>query len=126
MTPSSGAKFPKGRSDWRWLYPEIPAKLKAARAEGYSLLFYVAFLRRANARCKIAHFFRRFKVVIFSNQAGISKGNTREADICGKITDLMKQVHLAFTFTFNFAFAFGLHAYFSTAWFSNSSHRDDC
>lgn len=67
MRPKSGAKFPKSRSDWGWLFPQVPERLKKLHSEGYG-------------------------VVIFTNQAGIGKGHVKAADIKGKILDLGKEV----------------------------------
>jgi len=50
-----------------WFSPEVPIKLRALHKEGY-------------------------KVVIFTNQAGIGTGTTSAATIKGKIMDLIKEV----------------------------------
>jgi bifunctional polynucleotide phosphatase/kinase len=71
IKPKSGKVFPKGRSDWVWLFPEVPKKLKALHAEGK-------------------------KVVIFTNQGGISTGTTPAKDIRGKILDLQKELGFPF------------------------------
>jgi polynucleotide 5'-kinase 3'-phosphatase len=71
IKPKSGKVFPKGRSDWVWLFPEVPKKLKALHAEGK-------------------------KVVIFTNQAGIGTGTTPAKDIRGKILDLQKELGFPF------------------------------
>ncbi len=34
VEPKSGAKFPRNRTDWVWLYPEIPDKLKQLHKDG--------------------------------------------------------------------------------------------
>lgn len=66
--PKSGAKFAKNRNDWAWLYPDVPKKLKELHdKEGY-------------------------KVVIFTNQAGIEKKNTSAKDITNKILDLQQEL----------------------------------
>jgi bifunctional polynucleotide phosphatase/kinase len=67
VVPKSGAKFPKNRGDWVWMWPEIPSELKRLHKAGY-------------------------KIVIFSNQAGISKGNQKAEDLTGKITDLCADI----------------------------------
>lgn len=67
ITPKSGAKFPIGRTDWRWLYPEVPKMLKQLFSSG-------------------------FKILVFTNQAGITKGNQKAEDIKGKIADLSKEL----------------------------------
>ena len=65
ITPSSGKTHPQGRSDWRWLFDCVPDKLKELHENGY-------------------------KIVIISNQKGISKGQTTAATVQGKIDDLQK------------------------------------
>jgi HAD superfamily hydrolase (TIGR01662 family) len=35
----SGAKFPKGASDWRWYCPDVPARLQKLAEEGYLIVF---------------------------------------------------------------------------------------
>eukprot|EP01080_Neovahlkampfia_damariscottae_P005881 gene5881-9709_t len=67
ITPKSGAKFAKGRKDWVWLNDSIQKKLKDLNEEGY-------------------------KIVIFTNQAGIEKGKTKLRDIQGKIEDVMNEL----------------------------------
>lgn len=39
ITPKSGQAFPKNASDWKWLYPSIPGKLRSLHEEGYIVLF---------------------------------------------------------------------------------------
>lgn len=56
----SGAKFAKNESDWRILYPEIPGKLKQLQREGY-------------------------KIVIFTNQRGLSLGYHSETEFKTKV-----------------------------------------
>jgi bifunctional polynucleotide phosphatase/kinase len=60
-------KFPKGRHDWVWLHDNVPKVLKDLYTQGY-------------------------KIVIFTNQAGIARGNTKQEDIMGKISDLIAEV----------------------------------
>lgn len=71
IATKSGKTFAVGRSDWRWLYPSIPDKLRAAHAAGK-------------------------KLVIFTNQAGIDgKGGydvSKERMICGKIEDIIDEL----------------------------------
>lgn len=59
----SGAKFPNGRKDWKWLHPCVPEVLKK-------------------------HYDMGFKIVIFTNQAGVEKKHAKVGDLTGKITDL--------------------------------------
>jgi len=67
VVPKSGAKFPKNRNDWKWVMPEIVPKLKELNQKGY-------------------------KVIIFTNQAGIEKNKQNPADIKGKILDLATEL----------------------------------
>eukprot|EP00026_Physarum_polycephalum_P005964 Phypoly_transcript_06003.p1 GENE.Phypoly_transcript_06003~~Phypoly_transcript_06003.p1 ORF type:complete len:564 (+),score=114.23 Phypoly_transcript_06003:157-1848(+) len=62
---STGKVFAKGQDDWQWKFPVVPKKLMAAHKDGYRL-------------------------VIFTNQAGIGTGKTKADDIKGKIIDLSK------------------------------------
>eukprot|EP01097_Dermamoeba_algensis_P011417 TRINITY_DN884_c0_g1_i2.p1 TRINITY_DN884_c0_g1~~TRINITY_DN884_c0_g1_i2.p1 ORF type:complete len:291 (+),score=75.39 TRINITY_DN884_c0_g1_i2:98-970(+) len=61
------ATFPANRSDWRWLLPEVPTKLRELHADG-------------------------FRIVIFTNQGGIEKGKQKQSDITGKIDDLAAEL----------------------------------
>jgi len=61
--PKSGAKFPKNRSDWSWWHEKVVPRLQQLHKDG-------------------------LKVVIITNQAGISKGHQAQNDITGKILDL--------------------------------------
>lgn len=62
---SSGRLFPVSRRDWLWLVAEVPKKLRALHEDGW-------------------------KVVIFTNQNGISTGKQSANDIKGKILDIIK------------------------------------
>lgn len=63
----SNSKFPQDRYDWKWLYPEIPMKLRELNQDG-------------------------FKLVIFSNQAGIEHKGQNPLHIQGKILDMCKEL----------------------------------
>uniref|UniRef100_A0A182PGC7 PNK FHA domain-containing protein n=1 Tax=Anopheles epiroticus TaxID=199890 RepID=A0A182PGC7_9DIPT len=63
----SGNVFPKSVDDWQIAFPEVPAKLKALHANGY-------------------------KLVIFTNQAGIGKGKVNIADFRRKIEALVRKL----------------------------------
>lgn len=67
LNPKSGAKFPKNRKDWAWINATVPTKLKELYNNGY-------------------------KVVIFTNQAGLEKGKQKQIDITGKIVDLVEEL----------------------------------
>ena len=63
----SGLAFPKDCNDWQLLYPEVPKKLKHFYNDGY-------------------------KIVIFSNQAGLGYGKVKVKDFKGKIERLVKKI----------------------------------
>jgi len=65
-------EFPRGRDDWTYRFPEVPRKLKEFSTKGFS-------------------------IVIFTNQRGIEKGHTSEADIVGKIHDISVQIGVPIT-----------------------------
>jgi len=69
VNPKSGKKFPSGRNDWVWILDDdvVVEKLKKEHDNGY-------------------------KIVVFTNQAGIKKGKTNRGDIEGKIMDLAKEL----------------------------------
>jgi bifunctional polynucleotide phosphatase/kinase len=73
----SGKKFPTNRNDWDWLYPQVPEVLKKMSLDGY-------------------------KLVIFTNQAGIQKGKQKASDVQGKITDICQKVTVYNTHIFSF------------------------
>ena len=62
----SGKTFPTGATDWKWLFPGVPKKLKALHDEGYS-------------------------VVIFSNQGGITKNQVSFKQLETKINAMMAE-----------------------------------
>jgi len=64
---ASGRKFPTGRNDWQWWDKSVKAKLIELHEQG-------------------------FKIVIFSNQNGIEKGNVTASTITGKILDMCKEL----------------------------------
>uniref|UniRef100_A0AAG5DNA5 PNK FHA domain-containing protein n=1 Tax=Anopheles atroparvus TaxID=41427 RepID=A0AAG5DNA5_ANOAO len=63
----SGNVFPKSIDDWQIAFPEVPGKLKALHKNG-------------------------FKLVIFTNQAGIGKGKVRIEDFRQKIEALVRKL----------------------------------
>ncbi|XP_076064471.1 polynucleotide kinase 3'-phosphatase isoform X2 [Oratosquilla oratoria] len=67
ITTKSGRVFAKDYDDWQLLYAEVPGKLKALLNEGY-------------------------KIVIFSNQAGIARGKQTAEGIKGKVNAIMKKL----------------------------------
>ncbi|XP_067144815.1 uncharacterized protein F21D5.5 [Centruroides vittatus] len=67
ITTKSGRVFPVDTHDWRIMYSEIPAKLKKLQEEGN-------------------------KIVIFTNQRNISKGNTDPSDFRKKIEYVTKKL----------------------------------
>lgn len=69
---ASGKVFAVGRSDWVWLYPEVPKRLRELHSEGY-------------------------RIVVFTNQKGIGTGKVRKADITGKLMDISKDAGVPFT-----------------------------
>jgi hypothetical protein len=75
LEPKSGSAHPKDRGDWKWLYPEVPKRLKELYEEKY-------FIRRSNSS---------WHIVIFTNQAGIGAVVPEEA-ILGKIMDISNEV----------------------------------
>jgi len=62
----SGGAFAKNASDWQWWHPSVPDVIQAAAGKG-------------------------FKIVLMSNQLGVSKGHTMLEDVQGR----MQQVAVA-------------------------------
>ncbi|EDQ85290.1 uncharacterized protein MONBRDRAFT_34318 [Monosiga brevicollis MX1] len=61
LKPKSGRKFPTGATDWEFILPEVPKKLKQLHTDGH-------------------------RIVLFTNQGGMEKGNTTPLEIKTKIT----------------------------------------
>ncbi|XP_067939275.1 bifunctional polynucleotide phosphatase/kinase-like isoform X3 [Watersipora subatra] len=64
---ASGAKWPKNRDDWKFIYPEVPEKLRRLHKEG-------------------------FKLIIFTNQGGIATGTVKPVDVKHKIEAIISSV----------------------------------
>jgi bifunctional polynucleotide phosphatase/kinase len=69
ITPKSGKAFPVDRYDWTWWDSSVPLLLVKLYEDGY-------------------------KIVIFTNQAGLEKGKTKKSDITGKILDIIKKLKI--------------------------------
>jgi bifunctional polynucleotide phosphatase/kinase len=67
IVPKNQTKYPSGPTDWKWLFPGVKTKLQQLHADGW-------------------------KVVIFSNQAGIEKGRERLDHVTGKIIDISQEL----------------------------------
>lgn len=63
----SGKVFPVDTHDWQILYPDIPGKLKRLNSDGY-------------------------KIVIFTNQKGISRGRTSAPDFKKKVQRIIQKL----------------------------------
>jgi len=73
INTKSGRTFAINASDWVWWNDAVPTKLKAAHDDG-------------------------FKIVIFSNQAGVSSGQTTSATLKSKFMQLHKSLKIPFQF----------------------------
>jgi bifunctional polynucleotide phosphatase/kinase len=69
IVPKSGKVFPVDRYDWTWWDSSVPLLLVKLYEDG-------------------------FKIVIFTNQAGLEKGKIKKADITGKILDIIKKLKI--------------------------------
>lgn len=67
----SGNVFPKTIDDWQIAFPEVPGKLKSLHKSG-------------------------FKIVLFTNQAGISKGKLKIEDFQQKIRSIQAKLNVPF------------------------------
>jgi len=65
----SGLVFPKDCNDWQLLYLEVPNKLKQFHAKGY-------------------------KIVIFTNQAGLGTGKVKVKDFKLKIEKVVQRINV--------------------------------
>ncbi|XP_072762872.1 uncharacterized protein F21D5.5 isoform X2 [Anoplolepis gracilipes] len=65
----SGLVFPKDCNDWQLLYPDVPGKLKQLHTNG-------------------------FKIVIFTNQAGLSSGKVKISDFKLKIENIVRKINV--------------------------------
>ena len=69
IKPKGKNKFPKSRTDWKWMWDNntVPTKLKQLHKNGY-------------------------QIVIFTNQNGIGSGKQSLTAVAGKIIDLSEEV----------------------------------
>ncbi|KAM0728010.1 Bifunctional polynucleotide phosphatase/kinase [Formica fusca] len=65
----SGLVFPKDCNDWQLLYPDVPGKLKQLHTNGY-------------------------KIIIFTNQAGLSTGKFKISDFKLKIENIVRKMNV--------------------------------
>lgn len=66
ITTKSGKKFPEDKHDWKFLFPQVPDKLKHLVASGY-------------------------KVAFVTNQGGIAKGKLKEEDFREKVEKILSE-----------------------------------
>ena len=71
INTKSGGIFARNSSDWVWWDPSVPKKLKEIHEDGY-------------------------KIVIFSNQAGIEGGQVKPNVLKGKFIQLFKSLKIPF------------------------------
>ncbi len=67
MQPKDGAKFARDAHDWEFLFENVPIRLRQLYALGYRL-------------------------VLFTNQKGISLGKQSRADVIGRINEVIAAV----------------------------------
>lgn len=65
----SGRTFATGAKDWKWLYSNVPGKLKELHDEGYRIIF-------------------------FTNQAGIEKHRVSPTEIITKVNDIIETLDI--------------------------------
>lgn len=73
----SGLVFPKDCNDWQLLYHDVPGKLKQLHMNGY-------------------------KIVIFTNQAGLSRGKFKISDFKGKIEKVVQKIGVPIQVWYNY------------------------
>jgi len=72
ITSKSGRRFPKDPKDWKWLYSEVPKKLKILHETGW-------------------------KLIVFTNQNGISLGRVKLKDFYTKLNNIFTILNLPVT-----------------------------
>lgn len=85
----SGRVFSSGRHDWQWWDPSVPERLRQLHESGYddddNYEHHLASCTpRSHWPCCSK------KVVIFTNQQGVSKGHVGLKEIQGKLGDICK------------------------------------
>jgi len=85
----SGRVFSTGRHDWQWWDPSVPERLRQLHESGYddddNYEHHLASCTpRSHWPCCSK------KVVIFTNQQGVSKGHVGLKEIQGKLGDICK------------------------------------